>query len=79
MEIDAFGLTVKAFLIDETVSHNTLILSREIAGQVINFEVSKIRYLVNHRFGPINVQIYTNEGSFPYFVIDCLNTNCDTK
>jgi len=78
-EVDAFGWIVKAFVIDETVPENSLILTKEIGGQTMNFKVSKIRYLVNHRFGPINIQIYVDGGSFPFIVIDCLHTNCDTK
>ena len=76
-EVDAFGLVIKAFQIKETLPENTLTIKTK-TGQEL--QVSYITYLVNHRFGLVNVMIYLKgyEG-FPYLIVDALKTNCDTK
>ncbi len=74
-EVEAYGWIIKAFQIDETLPSKTLMIKKGGA----EYEVTKITYLVNHRFGPVNIQFYANGGSFPLIIIDGLNTNCDTK
>jgi len=74
-EVEAYGWIINAFQVDETLPSNTLTVNKNGT----QFEITKITYLVNHRFGPINVQFYANGGSFPLIIIDGLNTNCDTK
>ncbi len=75
-EVEAFGWIIKAFEITETVPDNTIIMS--LNGK--DFNISKVVYLVNHRFGPVLVRFYAkgSEG-WPIITIDALNTNCDTK
>lgn len=73
-EIEALGLIIKTIAVEETIPAGALTI--KLNGE--EFDVTKIRYLVNHRFGLLVTFIYINEG-LPIMTWDATETNCDTK